>query len=107
LPFILAENIEVSMKFMRKDEIVLNLSLETCRQLSLDNDWINFRARFGWIQRKIMVPESHVFAIYSQENHQRMSFPINSAKNPDPSNTSQGASKAPKRKTRLDDCEVR
>ena len=72
--FFLAENVEVSIKFMKKDEIVLNLSLETCRQMNLGNVWINFRARFGWIQRKIMVAVSHVFAIYSQENHQRMPF---------------------------------
>jgi stringent starvation protein B len=50
---------------MKKDEIVLNLSLETYRQMNLGNVWINFRARFGWIQRKIMVAVSHVFAIYS------------------------------------------
>ena len=55
------ENVEVPMEFVKKDEIVLNLSLEACHQLNLDNDWISFQARFGGVPRKIMVPVSHVF----------------------------------------------
>ena len=46
---------------MKKDEIVLNLSLEACRQLNLGNDWIGVQRRFGRVQRKIMVPMSHFF----------------------------------------------
>ena len=69
-------SVEVPMEFVKKDEIVLNLSLEACHQLNLDNDWISFQARFGGVPRKIMVPVSHVLAIYAQENGQGMSFPF-------------------------------
>ena len=69
-------SVEVPMEFVKKDEIVLNLSLEACHQLQMENDWISFQARFGGIPRKIMVPVSHVLAIYARENGQGMSFPF-------------------------------
>jgi stringent starvation protein B len=68
--------VEVPMEFVKKDEIVLNLSIEACHQLQIENDWISFQARFGGIPRKIMVPVSHVLAIYARENGQGMSFPF-------------------------------
>jgi stringent starvation protein B len=43
----LDKKVTMSMKLMKKDEIVLNLSLETRRKLNIGNDWINFQARFG------------------------------------------------------------
>jgi stringent starvation protein B len=74
-------SVEVPMEFVKNDEIVLNLSVEACHQLNLDNDWISFQARFGGIPRKIMVPVTHVLAIYARENGQGMSFPFDAAKN--------------------------
>ena len=87
-------SVEVPMEFVKNDEIVLNLSLEACHQLNLDNDWISFQARFGGIPRKIMVPVSHVLAIYARENGQGMSFPFDAsqANKPKESN-SEGAEK--------------
>jgi stringent starvation protein B len=72
-------SVEVPMEFVKKDEIVLNLSLEACHQLNLDNDLISFQARFGGVPRKIMVPVSHVLAIYARENGQGMSFPFDAS----------------------------
>ena len=77
---IVDDSVEVPMEFVKNDEIVLNLSIEACHQLNLDNDWISFQARFGGIPRKIMVPVSHVLAIYARENGQGMSFPFDSGK---------------------------
>ena len=71
--------VEVPMEFVKNDEIVLNLSLEACHQLQMENDWISFQARFGGIPRKIMVPVTHVLAIYARENGQGMSFPFDPA----------------------------
>ena len=68
--------VEVPMEFVKNDVIVLNLSLDACHQLQMENDWISFQARFGGIPRKIMVPVSHVLAIYARENGQGMSFPF-------------------------------
>ena len=71
--------VEVPMEFVKNDEIVLNLSLEACHQLRMENDWISFQARFGGVPRKILVPVSHVLAIYARENGQGMSFPFDPA----------------------------
>ncbi|HQT21205.1 MAG: ClpXP protease specificity-enhancing factor [Polynucleobacter sp. 17-46-58] len=73
------ENVEVPMEFVKNSEIVLNLSLEACHQLNMDNDRISFQARFGGIPKRIMVPVSHVLAIYAKENGQGMSFPFDPA----------------------------
>ena len=69
--------VEVPMEFVKNDEIVLNLSLEACHQLHMENDYISFQARFGGVPRKILVPVTHILAIYARENGQGMSFPFN------------------------------
>ena len=68
--------VEVPIEFVKNNEIVLNLSLEACHHLQIENDWISFEARFGGVPRKIMVPVSHILAIYARENGQGMSFPF-------------------------------
>ena len=89
-------SVEVPMEFVKKDEIVLNLSLEACHQLNLDNDCISFQARFGGVPRKIMVPVSHVLAIYARENGQGMSFPFDANKSNKSKKVSQGDLEKPK-----------
>jgi stringent starvation protein B len=74
------DRVEVPMEYVKSNEIVLNLSLEACHSLQMENDWISFQARFGGIPRKIMVPVSHVLAIYARENGQGMSFPFDPSK---------------------------
>jgi stringent starvation protein B len=89
-------SVEVPMEYVKNDEIVLNLSLEACHQLNLDNDWISFQARFGGVPRKIMVPVSHVLAIYARENGQGMSFPFDANKSNKPQVVSQDELEKPK-----------
>ena len=90
--------VEVPMEFVKNDEIVLNLSLEACHQLEIESDYIAFQARFGGVPRKIMVPVSHVLAIYARENGQGMSFPFDASKIDDLNLTdnSDGSSDKPK-----------
>ena len=90
--------VEVPMEFVKNDEIVLNLSLEACHQLKMENDWISFQARFGGVPRKIMVPVTHILAIYARENGQGMSFPFDPAQIHDLSSadSSNRASEKPK-----------
>jgi stringent starvation protein B len=71
--------VEVPMEFVKNDEIVLNLSIEACHQLQMENDYISFQARFAGIPRKILVPVTHILAIYAKENGQGMSFPFDPA----------------------------
>lgn len=68
-------SVQVPMDFVKNGEIVLNVSLDATSSLRLGNDFIEFKARFGGIAREIVVPVSHVLAIYARENGQGMAFP--------------------------------
>jgi stringent starvation protein B len=70
------ERVEVPIEFVKNNEIVLNISSEACHQLHIENDWISFQARFGGVPKKVLIPVTHVLAIYARENGQGMSFPF-------------------------------
>ena len=64
----------VPMEFVKKGEIVLNISFGATSGLKMDNDSIRFHARFGGVSREIFVPVNNVLAIYANENGQGMAF---------------------------------
>jgi stringent starvation protein B len=64
----------VPLQFVKNGEIVLNISFEATSGLKMDNDFINFSARFGGVSRDISVPVENVIAIYARENGQGMAF---------------------------------
>ncbi|RYE41110.1 MAG: ClpXP protease specificity-enhancing factor [Hyphomicrobiales bacterium] len=69
------ESVQVPREYVKDGEIVLNVSYDATSALQLGNDFIEFKARFGGKPRDIMVPVSHVIAIYARENGQGMAFP--------------------------------
>lgn len=72
-------SVQVPLEFVNNGEIVLNVSMDSTNALRLGNDFIEFKARFGGVVREIVVPVSHVVAIYARENGQGMAFPAPSA----------------------------
>ncbi len=68
-------SVRVPTEFVRNDEIVLNVCFEATHGLKLGNDFIEFKARFGGVAREVVVPVTHVIAIYARENGQGMAFP--------------------------------
>ena len=70
---------KVPMEFVKNGEIVLNISFSATAQLKMDNNFVQFRARFGGVSREIEVPMENVTAIYARENGQGMTFEANSA----------------------------
>jgi stringent starvation protein B len=68
-------SVQVPMEFVKNGEIVLNVGVDATSSLRLGNDYIEFKARFGGVAREIVVPISHVVAIYARENGQGMAFP--------------------------------
>ncbi|MEO6921528.1 MAG: ClpXP protease specificity-enhancing factor [Collimonas sp.] len=64
----------VPMQFVKNGEIVLNISFEATSGLKMDNEFVNFSARFGGVSRDISVPVENVIAIYARENGQGMAF---------------------------------
>ena len=69
-------SVRVPREHVKNGEIVLNISFGATSGLKIDNDAVVFKARFGGVARDIMVPVSHVTAIYARENGQGMAFPV-------------------------------
>jgi stringent starvation protein B len=68
----------VPMEYVKKGEIVLNISFGATSGLKMDNEAIRFHARFGGVSREIYVPVQNVLAIYANENGQGMAFEVTS-----------------------------
>ncbi len=60
--------------FVKDGKIVLNIGAGATRNLTLDNDWIQFSARFGGVSHEISVPVERVAAIFARENGQGLHF---------------------------------
>ena len=71
--------VHVPREYVKNNEIVLNIGFDATSSLTLGNEFIEFKARFGGSAREIMVPISHVIAIYARENGQGMAFPLETA----------------------------
>lgn len=67
----------VPMEYVRKGEIILNISYGATSGLKMDNDAIHFRARFNGVSRELYIPVQNVLAIYANENGQGMAFEVN------------------------------
>jgi stringent starvation protein B len=74
----------VPREFVKNGEIVLNISFTATSGLKMDNDFINFHARFGGVSREISVPVDNVVAIYARENGQGMAFEVTKTPGTDP-----------------------
>jgi stringent starvation protein B len=72
------DSVQVPREYVKNNEIVLNLSFDATSSLNLNNDFIEFKARFAGISRDIMVPMERIIAIYARENGQGMAFPMGS-----------------------------
>jgi len=68
--------VQVPMEYVKNGDIVLNVGFDATSGLSMGNDFIEFKARFGGVPRDIVVPVDHVVAIYARENGQGMAFPM-------------------------------
>ena len=68
--------VQVPREHVKNNEIVLNIGFDATSSLTLGNEFIEFKARFGGTAREILVPISHVIAIYARENGQGMAFPL-------------------------------
>ena len=69
------ERVRVPTAYVREGKIVLNVSANAVRGLSLGNEWVEFSARFGGTPFDVAVPVRAVLAIMARENGTGMSFP--------------------------------
>lgn len=66
--------VEVPLQYVQAGKIILNVSLSATSNLSLGNDAIAFRARFGAVTHQVLVPIAAVLGIYARETGQGMIF---------------------------------
>ena len=69
------EHTRVPMEHVRNGEIVLNVSADATRNLTLGNDLIQFSARFSGVSRELSIPIDAVTGIFAKENGQGLAFP--------------------------------
>ena len=64
----------VPAAFVKNGEIVLNVSATATRKLTIDNQWIQFTARFNGSSQEVAVPIGAVIGIFAKETGYGFSF---------------------------------
>ncbi len=76
--------VEVPRQYVQSGKIILNVSHSATSNLSLGNDVVRFRARFGAATHDVLVPVGAVLGIYARETGQGMIFSEADAPPPQP-----------------------
>jgi stringent starvation protein B len=66
----------VPTSFVKNGEIVLNVSTTATRKLTIDNEWIQFAARFNGASQEVSVPMTAVSGIFAKETGYGFAFTI-------------------------------
>ena len=70
------EQTRVPAAFVKNGEIVLNVSTTATRKLTIDNEWIQFTARFNGASQEVAVPINAVSGIFAKETGYGFAFTI-------------------------------
>ena len=62
------QNTRVPMEYVKNGEIVLSMSQQATRNLTIGNELIQFSARFNGISREITIPIYAVQSVFAREN---------------------------------------
>ena len=68
------ENVQVPVQHVQDGRIVLNIASRATGNMSMENDFIHFSARFGGVSQELWIPITAVMGIYAKENQQGMFF---------------------------------
>jgi stringent starvation protein B len=68
------EQTRVPAAFVKNGEIVLNVSTTATRKLTIDNEWIQFTARFNGASQEVAVPINAVSGIFAKETGYGFAF---------------------------------
>ena len=69
------EGLDLPRDFVENNQITLNIHPQAVQGLVIDNQFVNFNARFGGVSREVHIPVTAILAIYARENGQGMFFP--------------------------------
>ncbi|WP_078117947.1 ClpXP protease specificity-enhancing factor [Thiosocius teredinicola] len=78
------DSVHVPTRYVEEGRIVLNVSPNAVRDLTLGNDLIAFEARFGGKAFAISLPPEAVLGVYARENGKGMLFPEETDDSPEP-----------------------
>src|SRR5213083_2566721 len=70
------ERTRVPMEYVKNGEIVLNVSLNATRNLTINNELIQFSARFNGVSREVSIPVDRIQGIFARENGQGAFFTV-------------------------------
>ncbi|WP_394130383.1 ClpXP protease specificity-enhancing factor [Shewanella maritima] len=59
---------EVPQQFVKDGQIVLNIASGAVGNLQMNNDAVQFNARFGGVPHQVYLPMASIVAIYAREN---------------------------------------
>ena len=71
---------KVPQAYVKNGEIVLNVSTAATRRLTIDNQWVQFNARFNGVSQEVAVPMNAVSGIFAKETGYGFAFTVT----PDP-----------------------
>ena len=66
----------VPAAFVKNGEIVLNISRGATRKLTIDNQWVQFSARFNGASQEVSVPVGAVAGIFAKESGYGFAFTV-------------------------------
>jgi stringent starvation protein B len=66
----------VPAEYVKNGEIVLNVSLNATRNLTINNELVQFSARFSGVSREVTIPVDRVQGIFARENGQGAFFTV-------------------------------
>ncbi len=93
------ENTRVPAEYVKNGEIVLNVSLNATRNLTINNELVQFSARFNGVSREVSIPVERVQGIFARENGQGAFFTVEApaqGESPSPNLPAPGESEPPR-----------
>ena len=73
------QNTRVPLEYAKNGEIVLSMSQQATRNLTIGNELIQFSARFNGVSREITIPIYAVQSVFARENGRGVFFHAESA----------------------------
>ncbi|HEX4944532.1 MAG TPA: ClpXP protease specificity-enhancing factor [Usitatibacteraceae bacterium] len=70
------ERTRVPSEYVKNGEIVLNVGLNATRNLTINNELVQFSARFSGVSREVTIPVDRVQGIFARENGQGAFFTV-------------------------------
>lgn len=72
------DNLVIPTEHVQNGQIVLNIASQATGNMTIDNNYINFNARFGGVSRELWIPMRAVMALFAKEN-QAIAMPFDPA----------------------------